>query len=194
MRKALFTFFIISMIGYAKGEPIKRFEIGFVLGSYNFGDVTSTNLMRAELGGRFAINLHQKIALEYQMTFSGRDIRFDSSSQGSGHIKYSVWRSERRLVDLFAIAGPGFTREETEYIGGLYHYIDKYRSLGVDYGGGIEVFPQEHLGIRFDLTDFYAGRKYASREDLRNDQTNPGYGPRRWDHHLDLKAGFMFRF
>jgi hypothetical protein len=193
MRKTLFLFFIVSMVGYAKGETLRRFEIGFVASSFNFGDVTSTSEMRGEYGGRFVVNIHPRIALEYQMTYSGRDIRFDSSSRGSGHLKCNVWRSEKGLLNIFGVVGPGYMHEEAEYIGGLYHYIEKYRSIGVDYGAGIEVSPHKRFAIRLDLKDFYAGKTYKT-QNLRDSILTPQYGPRYWNHHLDLNAAFMFRF
>jgi hypothetical protein len=182
MRKALFLFFMASMIGYAKGEPLKKFEVGFVIGGFDYGEAISANDIRLEYGGRFVVNLHKRIALEYQMVFSGRDSYVDSSSQGSGHIKCNVWQSKKPLLKVFGIAGPGFIRERVEYIGGGYQHIEKYKSIGMDYGGGIEIVPDRRLALRLDLTDFYAGRKYADD------------APRFWHHHLDFKAALMFRF
>jgi len=182
MRKALFVFLLASMIGYANAEPLKRFEAGFVIGGFDYGEAISTRDIRAEYGGRVVVNLHQRIALEYQMVFSGRDSYYDSSFQGSGHIKCNVWQSGKQRFKVFGIAGPGFIREQWEYIGGGHHSINRYRSVGVDYGGGVEVAPDRRFAVRLDLTDFYAGKRYGEG------------APRFWHHHLDFKTAFMVRF
>jgi hypothetical protein len=194
MRKALVLFFLASMIGYAKGEPLKRFEVGFIVGGFEYGEAISPNDIRAECGGRFAFNLNQRIAFEYQMVFSRSDNYYDSSMQGSGHAKISIWHSDKQLINIFGIAGPGFIREQREYLGGLYDNLYKYRSIAVDYGGGLEISPHKRFSIRLDLTDFYAGQKLAEVESLRYRTTYPGSAERWWHHHLDFKAAIMFRF
>jgi hypothetical protein len=182
MRKALLLFFLASMIGYAKGEPLKRFEVGFVVGGFDYGEAISANDIRLEYGGRFVVNLHQHIALEYQMVFSGRDSIVDSSTMGIGHIKGNIWKSKNQLLTIFGIAGPCYIREQLKYYSGGFQHTDKYRSVGIDYGGGVEIAPKERFALRLDLTDFYAGIKYFE------------IAPRFWHHHLDFKAALMFRF
>jgi hypothetical protein len=180
------TIFLASTGCILAGEPLDtpRIEMGPIIGSTAFGDKFAGD-MRFSLGGRFTLNLNPRFAIEYQMAWIQSDTSYptNSSTQGSGHLKYKVWRSNSRRFDIFAVVGPGFMHEE-------YQEFDQYvpsmqikgeiGAVAFDYGGGVEVIPHRRFAVRLDITDFSTGQKLVTQ--------------RLWNHHLDIKGAVMFRF
>ena len=183
MRKIIPVLFVLACSRYLSGQPLDapRFEVGPVFGATTFGPAISSHDMRAAFGGRAVLNLHRRIAVEYQMAYFRSPVS-TSATQGSGHLKWKIWEEKSGILNIFTVLGPGFMREEDELIGGTYHDVYKYTSIAIDFGAGIEVVPHRRFSVRLDLTDFYAGTKFA------------GTSPRFWDHNLDFKAAIMCRF
>jgi hypothetical protein len=162
MRKIIGLIAFLVGTGYVSGEPLNtpRFELGPIIGSTAFGTAFAKD-MRFGLGARFALNLNPRFAIEYQMARIQGEPYYsaNSSTQGSGHVKWKFWRNRAGTINLFAVAGPGFMHQEDQYAS-EHQIINKLRSIAIDYGGGIEVVPYRHVSIRLDCTDFYAGTKY----------------------------------
>src|SRR5437867_3357743 len=113
MRKIITVLFIVAGTRYLSGQSLdtRRFEAGPLIGATTFGTVISTQDMRAAYGGRVALTLHPRIAIEYQMAyFPGKS--YNSATQGGGHLKWKFWQEKRGILNAFAVVGPGFMREE----------------------------------------------------------------------------------
>lgn len=198
MKKVIALFLLLACSKLASAEPlvIPRFEVGPLMGFV--GDFRY-HAKSPAVGGRFTVNLNQRLAVEYQMAWIGGNSfhTADSSLQETGHVKFTFWTWKGGKLSLFAVAGPGFRQEKsTEIQGGTYDYVDHLGSVGVDYGGGMQITPRRWCAFRLDLSDFYAGTKFTEQENLRPGVPSyfPTGSPRFWNHIFGGTGALMFRF
>lgn len=166
----------------AKEKEVPRLEIGPLFSRAQTVS-PSSNWWRdyiAGYGGRLTVNIHPNLAVEFQAS-SYPSIHINGSSfRGSGHLKATLRLEQRSKVNLFVVAGPGFSKDEDVCCGG---HLSEYREtrFAFNIGGGIELVPIRKLAIRFDATDFIIRQTYTMV-------------PAAFIHNVDLKFAAMFRF
>ena len=165
--------------GSAFGQAFKtpRWEAGPFFAATTFGQAVSAGNFRMGYGGRFTVNVHPNIGFEFQMArFPGTWENWpnEAALQGSGQVKLTYRAEQHRRVNVFAVVGPGFLREEGSYVSRGEKQVYHYEYVAIAYGGGFEIVPRKLFTIRCDIADFLArSRSY---------------------HHFDLKTALMFRF
>jgi hypothetical protein len=96
--------------------------------------------------------------------------------QGHGNIKFTFRGEHFQMLNVFAIAGPGFLHATDTCCGG-HLSRDTATRLTFNFEGGLEAVPNDRLGIRIEATDYF----------LHTGTHYPNTG-----HNLDVKLSFMF--
>ncbi len=182
LASGLLILFVFSGHAWTAEREMPRFEIGplFSLAqTVSSGPEVWRDYIKG-YGGRLTANLHPNIAVELQGSAYPTIHSNGSSVRGSGHLKATLRFEKKARINVFAIAGPGFSKDETVCCGGHLANYDETR-FALNIGGGIELVPSRKFAIRFDVTDF------AIRETFT-------MVPASFVSNVDLKLAAMFRF
>jgi hypothetical protein len=173
--------FCIVEPGSLAAQSIPRWEIGpiFSYTSFRIGS-PSDEERAAGVGGRAVFNAHENVAAELEISGYPEVGAINGSGvHAAAHVKVTL-RREALGFNLFAMAGPGFLREELFCCSG--NPVHRHwTSLIWDVGGGIEMIPARRFSIRLDFKDVIQTREFTSV-------------PSTQEHGLDFTIGVMFRF
>jgi hypothetical protein len=161
-----------------------QFEVGALAFGFNSSGIGNG----FGVGGRFAYNLTDNVAIDTELSaFMDDEGRQTGPVEGFAGVRAGI---RTKHVGIFAKARPGFITNLAKPRSDFQQTfaVDAMNKFAFDVGGVVEYYPTRHLAIRFDVGDTIIP--------LGDDPILLGGAPSRpgTTHNLQQSLGISFRF